>query len=623
MAIFLLWCALAAWRPDLWLFVVPASLPILNFSPWTGWVVFEEFDILLLGALAAGYGSMAWRDRPNDRQVRSYFLPALLALLGILGLASMLRGFADAGGFAFDWFASYPDPLNSLRVFKSLGLALAFYPLMQRQTARSNQTMVARRLVGGVLTGLAVVSVAVLWERFTFPGLFEFSARYRTVATFWEMHVGGAAIDVYLALATPFIVWVLVNSRRRLAWFSAAALALITAYASLTTFSRGVYFGVMVSLVYLAILLRAQRKARIEGISHSVQRDGSHRLAGWRAKATLVLILALVAEIAGVFGGGTFMADRLARADRDLGSRVAHWRNGLGLLSNPSDWLWGIGLGRLPANYAGRVATGEFSGAMNAKQESSSSGEINSFVTIHGPATASSLGGLYALTQRLGSGAPGVSGISMRIRVKERVGVYVELCERYLLYDGRCKVGLMQVEPHDTQWQVVDMPLGGNELTPDGRHAVRPIVLAISVVNPGGVADIDDVVLSGRRLESTVRNGDFSDAMTRWLPVAQHYFLPWHIDNLFIEMLVERGAAGLLIFLVLMGYTLRHLTLGPGQMGQLSPYLAASLCAALCVGLISSMMDAPRVAFLFFLLTLISAHMFDDLQSADTDLGAG
>jgi energy-coupling factor transporter transmembrane protein EcfT len=54
------WTAAVAWRPGVWLFVVPAALPLLNFGPWTGWIVFEEFELLVLGAAAGCYGHLAF-----------------------------------------------------------------------------------------------------------------------------------------------------------------------------------------------------------------------------------------------------------------------------------------------------------------------------------------------------------------------------------------------------------------------------------------------------------------------------------------------------------------------------------------------------------------------------------
>ena len=45
-------CCLAAarWR-DAWLWALPAALPLLNFAPWTGWTVIDEFDLLVLAAV--------------------------------------------------------------------------------------------------------------------------------------------------------------------------------------------------------------------------------------------------------------------------------------------------------------------------------------------------------------------------------------------------------------------------------------------------------------------------------------------------------------------------------------------------------------------------------------------
>ncbi len=54
-------CLLFVRWPRLGILALPAFLPVLNFSPWTGWLVFEEFDLLVLAVLAAGYFRL-WRD---------------------------------------------------------------------------------------------------------------------------------------------------------------------------------------------------------------------------------------------------------------------------------------------------------------------------------------------------------------------------------------------------------------------------------------------------------------------------------------------------------------------------------------------------------------------------------
>jgi hypothetical protein len=233
-----IWVMVAARYRGLWLFALPALLPIMNFSPWTGWLVFEEFDLVVLGLLGAGLGQRAWELRPRlgkqaiplaqESSHDGYIAIALVA--GALGVLGLWRGFADAGGWTFGWFDSYPQPLNSLRVDKSLLYAAALVPLLHDEFRRSTPDAV-RRLALGMQVGLALVGLAVLWERAAYPGLLDFSSTYRATATFWEMHVGGAAIDAYLVLATPFAVWALWSARSRRAWAAAAFVAVLTCHA--------------------------------------------------------------------------------------------------------------------------------------------------------------------------------------------------------------------------------------------------------------------------------------------------------------------------------------------------------------------------------------------------------
>ena len=56
---------LSVWRPWLGLLALPALAPILNFAPWTGRLVFDEFDLLVLAVLAVlagGYWGSKLRD---------------------------------------------------------------------------------------------------------------------------------------------------------------------------------------------------------------------------------------------------------------------------------------------------------------------------------------------------------------------------------------------------------------------------------------------------------------------------------------------------------------------------------------------------------------------------------
>ncbi|WP_158025679.1 O-antigen ligase family protein [Rhodoferax antarcticus] len=596
------------WQPRLWLWLVPACLPWLNFSPWTGWIVFEEFDLLLLAALAGAYARMAWESQKDAYRPATTAPKLLIGMLAVSGLWALQRGLLDAGGFQFDWFASYSDALNSWRVFKSLGFALLFIPLLQREVSR-NTTGAAGDMAAGIVSGLACLVLATFWERMAFPGLLDFSAPYRTVALFWEMHVGGAAIDAYLALTVPFVVWALSATLRPLPWAALALLALGVGYTCLTTFSRGVYLAVLGPLILLPFLLWLQKHAR-HGTDPWRSLRHQATLPSWWTKASVALGVVLMLEVVVVLQSGSFMSKRLASTEQDLSSRVEHWKNGVGMLKGSSDWLLGIGLGRLPANYAAQVPNEEFPGDALWHPEPLPKPQGQGFVTLLGPKTRQSLGGVLELTQRVSLSKPSGYRARLDVRVKHNTRIELYLCERHLLYDRACQAAFLRVKPVTSAghpvWQSLTVTMEGDELGPDSRWVPRLKMFSMSVIDAGGSADIDNVALMGDQPQNLLSNGDFSAGLAHWLPAAQSYFLPWHLDNLFLELLVERGVLGLLACLLLVMTALWHLALGRARLQPTAPYLAASIIGVLLVGLVSSVMDVPRVAFLFFLLNFMA-----------------
>ena len=608
---------LIVWQPRLWLWLVPACLPWLNFSPWTGWLMFEEFDILLLSVLAGGYARQAWALRAGRHVSDPLALTPLLGLVLLSGLLALGRGFADAGGVRFDWFANYSDALNSWRVFKSLGFAALFIPLLRCELSRS-PLRAQNDLAAGIVSGLVLVVLASLWERAAFPGLFDFSNPYRTVALFWEMHVGGAAIDAYLAITAPFVVWALYATRRPGRWTVLAVLAILVGYVCLTTFARGVYLAVAVSLAALTFLLWLQSHAHNgrnlwQGLQHESQ---SPR---WRVKASLALSVILILEVVLVLEGGSFMSQRLASADQDLSSRLTHWKHGVDLLKTPADWLLGKGLGRLPANYASQVPNEEFAGDARLRLEYRVDQSELPFVTLYGPKTQGRLGGVFALTQRVTATEPGGYRVRMRVRVARNTHLELNLCERHLLYDRICQTAFFSIRPVKeaelASWQTLTVALEGPPLGHGRWFAPRLKMLSVSAVDAGGKVDLDNITLVGQSSMDLLANQDFSTGLSHWFPAAQGHFLPWHLDNLFLEILVERGLLGLLAWLMLVTVGLWHLILGRARLAPLAPYVAASLMALLLVGLVSSVMDVPRVAFLFWLLLFLADQLSNPVQN--------
>jgi len=616
------WVA-CAWRwPRAWLFVVPALLPAASLAPWTGWQMVDEFDLLLLGTLAAGHARLAV---PGTGR----WSGAALALLGV-ALIGLLRGWLDAGGGAIGWFDTYPDAGNSLRVARSLVYAALCAPLLA-DAWRDGEG--AARLRAGMLAGLALVVGVCVWERWAYPGLLDFGRIYRTTALFWEMHVGGAAIDAYLAFAIPFAVWALREARSRSAWAAWALFALALAYAALTTFSRGLYAAALLGLLALGAtlwrrealhwvvrLLAAAAGALLYGLLlaavHESWGAGAVALVlvlsvasgvalgrpgwGWRRYGALALAAGLLTEAVAVLGPGSFMRERWATSDPDLLSRWRHWTTGLRAIDTPADALLGIGLGRLPARYAASGPAHEWPGT--ARWEPGEPAHLG----LGGPTTRRQLGGGFALAQRVGSMPGGPWRVTVTARTPAPVELRAELCERHLLYDGRCQGAWLNWSQPVEGWHTATVTLRGPALRTGA--AWRGGVFTLSVVNAGGEIHLARAQLQAPDGRELLRNASFTGGLAHWLPSAQEYFLPWHIDNLYLEWAVETGLLGLAVFLVLCFQAARGLARArPGQADS-APFLATSLIAVLSLGTVSSIIDTPRVAFLLLLALLLASQ---------------
>ena len=100
--------------------------------------------------------------------------------------------------------------------------------------------------------------MALFWERLFYPGVLNLSTPYRTVGLFWEMHLGGGALDAYLVLLAPLLVRAWRTSLSPWRRMVLGVFVLAFTYGCLTTISRGVYGAIAGSLVVLSTLLHWQ-----------------------------------------------------------------------------------------------------------------------------------------------------------------------------------------------------------------------------------------------------------------------------------------------------------------------------------------------------------------------------
>jgi hypothetical protein len=746
---------LCLFLPGAWLVLLPALLPVVDLAPWTGWLTFEEFDILALSAAAGAWLRRAWLPESGQGS------PTSLTLLGLIGLfvaalvIAAARGVQHAGGFQLGWFQGYEGSMNSVRLAKSFILAAVFAPLLGQTMSRRNPDSVAL-LAWGMALGLATASLAAIWERMAFPGLLNFSSDYRTTALFWEMHVGGAAFDGFLALTTPFAVLLLLRAHGVAQVLPAAVILALGIYANLTTFSRGVYLADVASLIGMAMVLvirtptaehqtRGPRRsvlirmvlglfwvAAAIGLSYLVFRNGGYRAllavlgtlavfiltgaiarrasvkewavaigacvfltaailaAGWltgkgsywafavvfvaalagimssrgserhsgshlilattlslpvaaaqvaehwggtaalgdstialifiaalaawnvrarhplwptelrRQSAALVGIFSL-ATVTTIFGGGAYMGDRFSTSEHDLAGRLEHWRAGIDLLRSPDDWLLGKGLGRFPSSFFFGAPGNEFPGSYRVGQEPD-----NTYLSLSGPYYKIGYGEVLRISQRIRLGPPGRYHVELDLRAPRNAELVLAICTKHLLYADACSRKQMQFSPSDSKWQHQAFDLDGRALVGGSWFAPQLAVFAVDLETLGGRVDVDNLKVTDPLGRSILTNGDFSADMARWFFTSDHHHQPWHMKNMFLHVLFEQGIVGLLAFALLVLAALMRSLVGQRAYHPLAPAIVASIVGFLVVGMFDSLLDVPRVAFLFFLLLLIA-----------------
>lgn len=576
---------LFAWKAELGHAALPALLPVLNFAPWTGWLIVDEFDLLVLAVVAAGYLRMQ-SIGAGLQHGRFFLFLAVTVLLAALGAG-------NPAAHDLDWYAGYATPMNSLRVGKSVLWTVLLLPLLaQTETKTSTDKGVTWFLCACVLGSVWVV-LAACWERAFYPGLFDFATPYRTVALFWEMHQGGAALDAYLILLAPLLVWAWRAANSSVLRISVGILVLAFVYVCLTTYSRGVLGAVAGSMILLsAMLLRRP--------------TGSASATPVFSPTSIAILLLVALEIVLVLGSDSFMNRRLAASEQDFSGRLRHWQQGISLLNSPGDWLFGIGLGRLPLRMIDRKDGPALPGSYYWRRD-----DDRSVMVISGPDERMSKGpdqrrrprALYAISQRVDLVHGQRYQFAVEARGERAAQMLVQVCEQHLLYPAGCQTQRIYVATGG--WHHWQSELSGQLFKGSDWRRIGHGVLMLSVLTPGARVEVSNLELSAGAGD-LLRNAQFLDGAAAWFPAARSYFLPWHIDSLYLEILIETGLAGLCAFLLLVTLVVHRLFRAFRQGNGLAPYFLSSIAGLMALGLLVSVLDMPRAATLFGLFLLFA-----------------
>jgi VanZ family protein len=571
---------LALWHwPSLWLAVIPAVLPALDFTPWTGWTQIGEPDLFVLVTI----GILALRVPPRSADFRLDGFPAVVLALSLISyLLSVALGLALPGpeGGSDN---PYLRPDNALRLAKGFFTGLALLPFLRERMRTRDDTMVW--FGTGMAAGLTLVAAAVFAERAVFTGLFDFKPDYHVVGTFSSMRVGSGHVGAYIAMALPFLLVCLVRPRlfTLLAMFG---MAIGAGYALVVTFAPAAYPTALISTLAAGLGWAWAARHRRSGTVSAL------------ALSALLLPLTIGGIVVAVISGG-FMTERLRTVASDLADREGNWSGGLELLdSSPATALFGMGLGTYRRSGVARKPDERFPTNFVVSQD----------------------GGYHFLS--LHTGLPTYFGQKVPVRADQQYRVFVALrspdgkgvlsvilCEKMLFYSANCRDTTFRSRIAG-KWEDFGAEISSAGLGEDPTLLwfKRPVELGLFVRVPGSTIEIGHIRVLDPQGHDILVNGDFSQGTERWY-FTDEVHLIWHVKDQYLMSLFEGGALGLTSFVLLAGTALTGAVRAMVRGDQMAAAVAAALVAFLFSGVFDYLLEVPRLAALFYLIAFCGLTM--------------
>ena len=313
---------------SVWLIVLPVLLPILDLSPWSGRIVFNEFDFFVSATLAPAL----WRGRLSfsflDHSACKWGLLALTAshiLAGVVGLFALRNN-------GVELFQVYHGAANLVRVDKGFWEALALLPLLDYERKRGNSW--GYYFSAGMAGALLAFVLVVVWEKMAFSGLLNVKSSYRITGLFSGMLLSGSVVDGFLVLTFPFILVCFRANRHPLLFFCGLFLSLGALFCFVANHSLSTFLAFAIGVAILA---------------------HGEKLSQWISAETWPRLVLAILIVFGFFAPILFAAatqSRLDSASPGQANRVGQWRHAMRLMGGSfSNYVFGEGTGVFPKKY--------------------------------------------------------------------------------------------------------------------------------------------------------------------------------------------------------------------------------------------------------------------------------
>ncbi|MFA9439555.1 hypothetical protein ACDA63_07950 [Uliginosibacterium sp. sgz301328] len=319
----------------------------------------------------------------------------------------------------------------------------------------------------------------------------------------------------------------------------------------------------------------------------------------WRIKRRHIVPLLVALGCTGMtiaVANSYYAGARFSTIGADLNTRINNWRQVVTLVDSPSYALLGLGAGQFPLAYRWKVIDSLFSGDVHLNSDGQTT-----WATLDAPRHIQGGEEVFRLTQRVrGNEVVLPARLQFRGRARTDAVIGMELCRKHLIYPAVC-IGRNMTIPGDGQWHLLTWDAAADTNLDGGPwYAYRPLTFAFSP-QATQAFDVTGISLIDATGTERIDNGNFAFDGWRWFSASDRQHLPWHAKNVFLHMLVENGALGVVALGLAFIVALVRLVGWPGNMHPMAAPMAASLAGFLVAGTFDSIIDAPRVAFMLFL----------------------
>ncbi len=318
---------------------------------------------------------------------------------------------------------------------------------------------------------------------------------------------------------------------------------------------------------------------------------------------------------------GTTVANRFTTVSKDFQHRIDHWKTAIEITNKkPQSAIAGVGVGRFPSSYYWEVQNAKEVGSYKLIERDS-----NSFLSFSG-AHDLKVGQIINIQPK--------TNYQLRFDYKTNdavVPIFIKICHRQIIqpyeWNPTCKVFSKKAPRTNGKWKRLAWNFNSDKLGTFENMTVAPVVLTISNRRkyefnnkPQTFLAIDNFILRSVDGPPILKNGRFDEGLNHWFGYYDFDHLPWHIKNIWVNYYFELGLIGLISLLILVGTAIIRLAKRVLNGSDSAPFLLASLLGFLAVGSFGTIVDAPRVAMLFYLILLSSLSESTPIRNESTAL---